>query len=192
MRPASNTTGQGVFRQCKAGKMKPLFRCAPLSCLKFVMAISVLASLAVFSGCEEKKPVKVGEKPPGISGTDIHGEFITLKQFTGNVVVLYFWKMSCCGDRLKQLEPYYSRNKQKGLTILAIDVGDAREIVDAYAKQSGLTFTLQTDEHAMTSREYGVFGFPTIFILDRAGVIRKKILGDIDAGQLEKLAAEYL
>jgi peroxiredoxin len=100
--------------------------------------------------------------------------------------------MSCCGDRLKQLEPYYSRNREQGLKILAIDVGDARESVDAYAKGSGLTFTLQTDEHAMTSREYGVFGFPTIFILDRAGTIRKKIMGDINTAQLEKLVAEYL
>jgi peroxiredoxin len=172
--------------------MTPPFTSARISCPKFVLAISVLTVLAFSPGCEEKKPVKVGEKPPGISGTDIHGEFITLKQFKGNVVVLYFWKNSCCADRLKQLEPYYSRNKDKGLTVLAINVGDTSEIVDAYAKNNGLTFTLQTDERAMTSREYGVFGFPTIFILDREGVIRKKILGDIDTSQLEKLVAHYL
>jgi peroxiredoxin len=162
------------------------------SCPTFLVAICLLAGLAFSPGCEKKKPVNVGEKPPEISGTDIHGEFVSLNQFKGNVVVLYFWKNSCCGDRLKQLEPYYSRNKFKGLTILAINVGDAGEIVDAYAKKSGLTFMLQADEHAMTSREYGVFGFPTIFILDRAGTIRKKILGDIDTSQLEKLVASYL
>ena len=155
-------------------------------------AVVLLASLAFSSGCEEKKPVGVGEKPPGISGTDIHGEFISLNQFKGNVVVLYFWKNTCCGDRLKRLEPYYSRNKNKGLTVLAINVGDTRENVESYARNSGLTFTLQTDERAMTAREYGVFGFPTIFILDREGTIRKKVLGDIDAAQLEKLVAHYL
>ena len=172
--------------------MKPLFRCARISYPKLLAVILLPAVLAVSSGCEEQKRVTIGDKPPGISGTDVRGEYIDLNQFKGNVVVLYFWKMSCCGDRLKQLEPYYSRDRDKGLTVLAINVGDAREIVDAYAKNSGLTFTLQTDEHAMTSREYGVFGFPTMFILDRAGTIRKKILGDINTAQLEKLVAEYL
>jgi peroxiredoxin len=172
--------------------MKPLFNHIRISCPKLLMAVLLLACLAFSSGCEEQKRVKSGEKPPGISGTDIHGEYISLNQFKGSVVILYFWRNSCCGDRLKQLEPYYSRNKDKGLAVLAINVGDTGEFVESYAKNSGLTFTLQTDEHAMTAREYGVFGFPTIFILDRVGTIRKKILGDIDTAQLEKLVAGYL
>jgi peroxiredoxin len=152
----------------------------------------LLASLAFSSGCNEKQGVKTGDKPPGISGTDIHGEFVSLNQFKGNVTVLYFWTKSCCGERIKQLEPYYSMNKHKGLAILAINVGNTREIVESYAKNNGLTFMLQTDERSMTSREYGVFGFPTIFILDREGIIRNKILGDIDTMQLEKVVAQYL
>ena len=151
-----------------------------------------MACLAFSSGCDKKQGVKTGDKPPGISGTDIHGEFVNLNQFKGNVTILYFWTKSCCGERIKQLEPYYSMNKHKGLAIFAINVGNTREIIEAYAKDNGLTFTLQTDERAMISREYGVFGFPTIFILDREGTIRKKILGDIDTAQLEKLVAHYL
>jgi peroxiredoxin len=178
---------EGYISQYKAGKMMLLCKCARQTCPAVLLAIFLLAGLVVFPGCEEKKPVRSGEKAPGISGTDIHGEFVSLDQFKGNVVVLYFWKNSCCGDRLKQLEPYYRRNKYKGLKVLAINVGDSREIVESYAKKSGLTFTLQTDERAMTGREYGVFGFPTIFILDREGTIRKKILGDIETSQLEKL-----
>ena len=172
--------------------MKPLFNSSRIYCPKFLTAILLLSSLAFSSGCEEKQRVKSGDKPPGISGSDIHGELISLSRFKGNVVVLYFWRNSCCGDKLKQLEPFYSRNKDKGLAVLAINVGDTREFVESYAKNNGVTFTLQTDERAMTAREYGVFGFPTIFILDREGIIQKKILGDIDTAQLEKLVAQYL
>ena len=174
MRPASGTTGQGVFRQCTAGKMKPLFRCARISYPKFLAVILLPAVLAFSPGCEEQKPVKSRREAAGDFGRRHPWRVYHPQAVHGNVVVLYFWKMSCCGDRLKQLEPYYSRNKHKGLTILAIDVGDAGAIVDAYVKKSGLTFTLQTDEHAMTSREYGVFGFPTIFILDRTGTFEKR------------------
>jgi peroxiredoxin len=172
--------------------MKPLFKCSKISRSDFFIAILVMASLAFSSGCDEKQGVKTGDKPPGISGTDVHGEYVSLNQFKGNVTVLYFWTKSCCGERIKQLEPYYSMNKHKGLAILAINVGNTRETVESYAKDNGLTFTLQTDERSMTSREYGVFGFPTIFILDREGTIQKKILGDIDTIQLEKVVAQYL
>ena len=166
--------------------------CMKRESMRVIVSILVLASLAVFPGCQEKKPLTSGEKPPVISGTDIHGEYISLDQFKGNVVVLYFWKNSCCADRLKQLEPYYVRNRDKGLKVLAINVGDSREMVESYVRNNGLTFTLQTDEHAMTARDYGVFGFPTVFILDREGTIRKKILGDMETAQLEKLVAAYL
>jgi peroxiredoxin len=172
--------------------MRPFFKCSNISCPDFLIAILVLACLAFSSGCDEKQGAKAGEKPPGISGTDIHGDFVSLNQLKGNVVVLYFWTNSCCGDKLKRLEPYYSSNKDKGLAILAINVGNSKEFVESYTKNNGLTFTLQADERAMTSREYGVFGFPTIFILDREGTIRKKVLGDIDTNQLEKLVAQYL
>jgi thioredoxin-related protein len=40
------------------------------------------------------------------------------------------------------------------------------------------------------AREYGVFGFPTIFIIDREGIIRKKILGDVNPEQLDKLVKQ--
>lgn len=73
---------------------------------------------------------------------------------------------------------------------MAVNVGDTREIVESYAKNNGLTFTLQTDEHAKASRQYGIIGFPTIFILDRHGVIREKIHGDIPMDKLQKLVAK--
>lgn len=167
--------------------MKPLFKCSYTSCHNFLMAILVLASFAFSSGCDQKQGVKIGGTPPEISGNDIHGEFVSLNQFKGKVVILYFWINSCCGERLKLLEPFYRQNKQRGLAVLAVNVGDTKEIVESFAKTNGLTFTLQTDERAMTSRQYGVFGFPTIFILDRNGIVREKILGDIKIEKLERL-----
>jgi len=130
--------------------------------------------------------------PPEIYGADIHGENISMKKLRGKVVVLYFWTNSCCGDKLKLLEPYYVQNRDKGLAILAVNVADTRETVETYAKNTGVTFTLHSDEHSMTSREYGVFGFPTIFIVDREGVLRKRIMGHIEPSQLKKYVAMYL
>lgn len=157
----------------------------------FLMVLLLIAIACSF-GCDEKRGVKLGDTPPGFSGTDINGEFVSLGQLKGKVVVLYFWTNSCCGDRLKLIEPFFGKNRDRGLAILAINVGDTDETVESYAKSNALTFSLLTDEHRMFSRQFGVLGFPTIFILDRNGVIREKILGDIQPARLEKLVSNQL
>ncbi len=160
---------------------------------KSVVALALLASIFFSAGCDMKPHgTKAGEKAPEISGTDVHGAIVHLSQLQGRVVVIYFWTNSCCAGNLKQLEPYYSRNRDKGLTILAINEGNSRADVEAYARNNGLSFTLQTDEDAMTSKEYGVFGFPTVFVVDRKGIIREKVLGQTDTARLEKIVARYL
>ncbi|MFA7402548.1 MAG: TlpA disulfide reductase family protein [Pelobacteraceae bacterium] len=154
--------------------------------------IVMLAPFVFFAGCEKNQGVKTGETPPEIYGTDIHGDPVSLRKLKGNVVVLYFWSNSCCGDKLKLLQPYYIRNKDKGVAILAINGTDSREAIESYAKKNGVSFTLQSDEHSMTSREYGVFGFPTLFIIDREGIVRKRIMGYIEPDQLNKYVVQYV
>ncbi len=160
--------------------------------VSLAVTLLLFATLAVFTGCEQKEPGKVGGKAPGISGVDIHGEYVSLSQFKGKVVVLIFWTKSCCGEKIKELEPYYKLNRDKGLAILGINENNSKEIVESYSKANGLTFSMQTDEMGMAAREYGVFGFPTVFIIDREGVIRKKILGDINIEQLNKVTVQFL
>ena len=151
-----------------------------------LISILLLACLIFLTGCDSKQ-VRIGDTPPDISGNDINGDTFTLNQRKGKVSVLFFWRDSCCGDRLKQLEPFYLQNKERGLAVLAVNAGDSKTLVKSYAKNNGLTFTLLTDERAKTTKQYNIFGFPTIFILDNNGVVREKILGDIQNVKLQKL-----
>lgn len=158
----------------------------------FLVTVLLTATLVFTPACGKMQEVKIGAKPPVISGNDIYGDYVSPSQFNGKVVVLYFWSNSCCALCLKDLQPFFSRNRHRGLEVLTIDEGDAKEVVERYAKTNALTFTFQTDEHAMTARQYDVIGFPTIFILDRNGIMREKILGKIPEAKLEKLVSQYL
>jgi peroxiredoxin len=157
-----------------------------------IHVVLAVVSIASFFGCNENYGVKINDKAPIISGFDIYGTYISLSQFKGNVVILYFWTDSCCGEKLKQLEPYYKQYQYRGLTILAVNEKNTREAVESYAKANSLTFSLYTDEMGMMAKEYGVFGFPTFFIIDRNGVIKKKISGDINVEQLEGIVVQFL
>ena len=176
----------------KAGKMKSFLNGPKSVSLVFLAVLVILATLCFCAGCDHQQGVKIGDKAPGISGNDIQGEYVSLSRLKGKVVVIYFWTSSCCGDNLNQLEGLYSKFKYKGMEILAINEIDSREDVASYAKNNALTFTMLTDEHQMLFKQYQAFGFPTIFIVDRSGIIREKILGQIQTAKLGKLVSGYL
>ena len=158
-----------------------------MSCQSFTRILLILFAIFSFCGCETKQVLKTGEMAPVFSAMNIAGEPVSLSQFKGKIVVVYFWQNSCCGDSLKLVEPFYNANRHKGLAIIAINVGDPKGVVTSYAKSNGLTFTMLADEHSSIYKQYQAFGFPTILIIDKNGVIRKKILGNILVDQLEKL-----
>jgi peroxiredoxin len=158
-----------------------------------LLAASILfIILATFVGCKEAPAPKSGEVAPAISCNDVAGEFVSLSQLKNRVVVLYFWSSKCCGDKLKQLEPFYLQNKYSGLSVVAVEVGGAKETVAAFVKKNGFTFTNLSDDYDMISRSYRVIGFPTIFVIDKNGVIRKKISGDIPVEQLNRVVGQFL
>ena len=143
-------------------------------------------------GCKDAAAPQSGAVAPTISCTDIVGEYVSLSQLKDKVVVLYFWSSKCCGDKLKLLEPFYLQQKYNGLSIIAIEVGGPKEAVASFVLNNGLTFTNLTDEYESISRSYRVVGFPTIFVVDKKGVIRKKISGDIKMEQLNQLVTQFL
>ncbi len=167
--------------------MKPTFRGPDFFSRSFFIALVALATLCICFGCSEKQGVKVGDNAPAISGNDVHGGTVSLDRIKGKIVVIFFWTNSCCGDSVKQLEPIYSRYKRDGLEILAVNELDSKTVVESYAKNNALTFPMLADEGSKLFKQYHVFGFPTIFILDRNGIVREKIMGEIQTEKLQKL-----
>jgi peroxiredoxin len=156
------------------------------SIARSLVVLSLASALGV-AGCDSKKGVKAGDTAPDFAASDVHGETVRLSRYRGKIVVLYFWTNSCCGDNLKLVEPVYAGNRQKGLEILAIDVGDSREAIAAYGRDNGLTFPLVIDEQTKIFRQYRLVGFPSIFLIDSHGIVRQVVLGDIKPADLEKL-----
>ena len=144
------------------------------------------------AGCDENRGVRIGDAAPPIQGVAIGGTMVSPARLKGKTVVVYFWTDSCCGDSLKQLEPFYSRNKGRGLELVAINELDSKEAIASYAARHRLTFTMLSDEGSLLFKEYNVVGFPTVLILDQEGVVREKVLGDMPTTKLEKLIERHI
>ena len=70
--------------------------------------------------------------------------------------------------------------------ILAVDIGETRDKVRAFAKDRGLTFTILLDEETTAARTYQVRGIPSSFFIDRDGVIQARHTGALDEALIDQ------
>lgn len=148
--------------------------------------------------------LKPGELAPELEG-DIGGRHITLSDLDGRPIRLAelrsrpvwisFWASWCppCQAETPVLREVYERHKGEGLALVAIAVQETTpDDVRVYARTYGLAYTIGFDATSAIFHRYGVFGLPTQFFIDRAGVIRSVVLGPVDVPSAERNLAPIL
>ncbi|HXV86385.1 MAG TPA: TlpA disulfide reductase family protein [Gemmatimonadales bacterium] len=145
--------------------------------------IGALAALLVtgiaFTG--DIAPVAAGSEAPDFSATDLaSGQPVDLATYRGNVVLLNIWATYClpCEQEMPSMERLKAELGDSGLHIVAvsIDAGDP-EAVQQWATDRGLTFAIWHDPSGRVERLYQTTGVPESFVIDRHGVIVKKVIG---------------
>ncbi len=159
------------------------------------MAAALLA-LCLLSACGAPD---VGPEPgliaPEITALDLEGNAARLEEYRGRVVVLDFWTGGCgpCLVDLAQMEGLYRQYRDDGLTVLALNQGEPVEtVIDTIERLLPVTYPIAIDQRGESAKRYGVRAVPTTFLLDRRGVVREKILGEISRGRLEVMLTDLL
>lgn len=155
-----------------------------------VMAFSLLAAAALAKG-----PLRVGDTLPAVSVEDLGGHPLRIPDdVRGKVVILHFWAIGCssCREEMPAMESLFARYRKKGMTILAVNIGQRKEAVKVFVEGLKVTYPILLDPDKHMTREYEVAGLPRTFILDRNGVIRYKIAGWAGIESLDKLVHSLL
>ena len=103
----------------------------------------------------------------------------TPQEMRGKVWVLNFWGTWCvaCRDEHPLLIQYA---KSGALPIYGVDYKDDRAAALQLLDQEGNPYTMTlSDPEGRTSIDYGVYGAPESYLIDRDGVIRFKQIGPI-------------
>ncbi|MBA3408876.1 MAG: TlpA family protein disulfide reductase [Solirubrobacterales bacterium] len=118
-----------------------------------------------------------GERvPPPTQGTlpVLGGEGSgSLADYKGKVVLVNVWASWCepCRDELPLIEKAHRMMSARGGTVLGIDVkensGAALEAVDEF----GLSFPNLRDRDGSFVREWGQYGYPENYVIDRQGMV---------------------
>jgi thiol-disulfide isomerase/thioredoxin len=159
--------------------------------------LGVRISLAARPGGEEMirmdrvgvvAPEWVDLKPLGAAPASI-------ASLRGKVVLVDFWATWCgpCRLAMPRLSAMQARYGAQGLRVVGLTADPAERVAEFWAK-AGLRYPIEVDTHGATSVAYGVSVLPTLYVIDKHGVVRDVATG-YDPGrdaQTEALVKQLL
>jgi cytochrome c biogenesis protein CcmG/thiol:disulfide interchange protein DsbE len=154
--------------------------------------------LLLLGACSSEPPVATvsqGQLAPDFTLTDLQGQSVRLADLRDHrMVALRFWADWCpfCRREMGELEPLYQELRERGLEMVAINVGQDRERVLRFVREAGYTYPTLLDEHSRVAREYGVQAIPMTFLIDPEGRVQGRILGEANPDSLRKMVEPWL
>jgi peroxiredoxin Q/BCP len=150
-------------------------------------AITCIAILSVMQAADTQNQPGVGQPAPDFSLTTSDGSQVSLNNFRGKWVVLYFYPKdftSGCTMEARNFQRDLNKYDQSGAVILGVSVDSAQSHKDFCAKE-GLNFKLLADPDAKVSTEYGSImdykgarmAARNTFLIDPQGKIAKVYTG---------------
>jgi peroxiredoxin len=130
---------------------------------------------------EDVRPVRPGSTAPDFTAVNVaNGDTVTLLDYDGDVMLLNLWATWCapCEVEMPSMQRLHDLLGPSGLKIVAVSV-DTQEsaLVARWAEERGLTFDVLHDRNGAIMTDYQATGWPESFIIDRDGVIVRKIWG---------------
>ncbi len=117
----------------------------------------------------------VGGRAPDLVFRDIDGQEGSVSGLRGRVVLIDVWQIQCpwCIEQFVVLRDLQANYSARGLAILSPDVvyWETDEEVRTVAAANNATWTLLVDGDNVQSR-FQVLRVPTLFLVDREGVVR--------------------
>lgn len=137
--------------------------------------------------------IKEGDKAPAFNALDQNGKSVSLKDFAGSKLVLYFYPKddtSGCTAQACSIRDNYDVLLKKGFKILGVSPDSAKSHLK-FIEKYNLPFDLLVDEDHAIAESFGVWveksmygrkymGIGrTTFVIDEKGII-SEIIGKVD------------
>ena len=129
--------------------------------------VLLLAALCAFPGSKDKEPA------PRFNAITTAGEKLTNDTVKGKVVLLEFWTTWCgyCADEAAFVDKIGREFADKGLILLAINVGESKKTVKKYLDQHPRNCKIVFMEDTNLAAMYAATVYPIYVVVDRDGFI---------------------
>lgn len=122
----------------------------------------------------------VGQPPPRLTDVrTVQGQSIqSLRELRGKVVVLEFWASWCavCQFLVPKLNRWRDQYQAQGLELVSVTT-DHFDLASATAGQLDIKYTVLADPSGKTTEAYRALALPSLFVLDKRGIVRETVVG---------------
>lgn len=158
-----------------------------------VLAVTALLGSAL--AARAPVPPGVGEPAGPLAGTTLEGEQFDLAELRGSVVLVNVWASWCgpCRDELPELVAASERWGDAGLRVVGVDTRDRESAARELLREVGASsLPSVVDQDGRLALSWGALGVPETFVVDRAGIVRARLVGPVDEAWIERHAAPLL
>ena len=145
--------------------------------------VTLLIILLFNFGCRNE--VGAGSMAPEFSLPDLSGQMISLEEHRGSVVILDFWATWCppCRKSIPELVKLQKKYAEAGLVILGVSMDNPRQVTDeklqVFKKKNNINYIILRVNEKVINDYFKTpsVSIPTMFVIDREGKIRDKLVG---------------
>jgi thiol-disulfide isomerase/thioredoxin len=143
----------------------------------------------------EIRNLRPGRPAPEITGADVDGKPFALSDARGKVVVVSFWAEWCasCRDMIQYEKSLVEGMRGRPFVLLGVNAGEDKAKVRELISKDGIAWRSWWDGggNANTvgpiARKYNVDTWPTLYVVDHHGVIRRRFIGSPDRKTLDSV-----
>lgn len=125
---------------------------------------------------ETPKVLANDDRLPEFDIARFDGGTLSSGDIVGKPVMIVFWTAWCpaCKEEAPQINRIAADFEPKGLSVIGINIGESDARIREGIRDFGIKYVVAKDSDASVARSFGVVGTPTVFIVDRDGMIRYK------------------
>jgi peroxiredoxin len=147
---------------------------------KILLAGFIAAGLLTWSAPSFAFPKK-GKPAPPFQVVSTSGQKLSLSNYKGSVLVIEFFTTWCggCKESIPHLANLQKQFGEKGLQILALNIGqgDSLEQVKSFIDKYKISYPVALADESVVYDDYAIRMVPTLFIVDKKGVLVEKLNG---------------
>ena len=147
------------------------------------LALFALNAKESFRKSFKLKSLDVGRLAPNFELPGLDGKLVSLSDYRGKVVLVNIWATWCppCIDEMPSMEKLYKELRGENFEILAISIDvQGLKAVAPFMQAYKLSFPALIDTEGTIKSLYSTTGVPESFIIDKEGILIKKIIGPLD------------
>jgi peroxiredoxin len=138
----------------------------------------------ILTACQRENDSPLpGKHAPDFTLANLSGQKVRLADLRGKVILLNFWASWCppCREEVPSLAKLNAAMSGKDFQMLAVSIEQGgMEAVEGYFRSTGVRLPALVDPGGKVGKTFGITGVPETFVIDKQGVIRKKVVGPID------------